>query len=72
MSCTIRASVTTGLEFLAADEVKEKLAATSVEEGRGVISWKEDISCVTKVFVLRSILRFDFQIINIENTGNLF
>ena len=60
MSCTIRASVTTGLEFLAADEVKEKLAATSVEEGRGFISWKEDISCVKKVSVLRSILRFNF------------
>ena len=60
MSCTIRASVTTGLEFLAADEVKEKLAATSVEEGRGFISWKEDISCVTKVSVLRPLLRFNF------------
>ena len=49
MSCTIRASVTTGLEFLASEEVKEKLGVKDVEEGRGYVLWQNDIATVKQV-----------------------
>lgn len=53
--CTLRASVTTGLEFLAAEEIKEKLGINVVEEGRGYIMWQNSLSSVTKVrFILYS------------------
>lgn len=51
MTCTVRASVTTGLEFLAAEEVKEKLHVSKVEEGRGYILWENDLSTVTQVYM---------------------
>ena len=49
MSCTIRASVTTGLEFLASEEGEEKLGVKDVEEGRGYVLWKNDSETVKQV-----------------------
>jgi len=54
MSCTLRASVVTGLEFLAADEVKERLSVPEVLEGRGFITWSQDIETVTQVCSMQS------------------
>lgn len=40
--CDIRASVTTGLEGLAADEVAEKLCmCDDVKHGRGFVTWSQ-------------------------------
>ncbi|KAF6022950.1 THUMPD3 [Bugula neritina] len=55
MSCTLRASVVTGLEFLAADEVKERLSVPEVLEGRGFITWSQDIETVTQALNLKII-----------------
>jgi len=49
--CIIRASVTTGLEFLAAEEAAEKLAVTDVVEGRGFVSWEQDVSSTPQVLL---------------------
>ncbi|XP_067929736.1 tRNA (guanine(6)-N2)-methyltransferase THUMP3-like [Watersipora subatra] len=55
MLCTVRASVATGLEFLAAEEVKEKLSITNVEEGRGYICWKMDSSSAKEALTMKII-----------------
>lgn len=51
MTCTIRATVATGLEFLAVEEVQEKLEAVKVEQGRGFVSWQQDIHTVKDVCI---------------------
>lgn len=42
VSCEIRASVTTGLESVAAEEVTEKLRGSdNVKHGRGFVTWNQ-------------------------------